>query len=148
MKKIKFELVKDTGRQKFYKCNPPIAKGVKESTVNTVEKMQKEIQNFRGMTFKKRYTLEPMLTDKGIDYVCISDASTHTERLIFPAYKFTDTENPSEPDYTFSTLEIAGTYTYMSEGGNSSTVKEPEYYLKQLAKANRYEYGGASNGNV
>lgn len=61
-------------------------------------------------------------------YVCISDARTHTERLVFSAYKDLD------GGWDIDLLHIAGKMSIL--GGDASTVNEHEYYLNELVRYN------------
>lgn len=121
---IEFTLVLKKERLKIYKCTPPITKGVNE-TFNWGRE-----RNHYLKCIKDKY--RDSLSDK-IEFVAISDAHSHDERLVFPAIKTQD-------GYTnLVGVHMAGIMTFMIYGGDSSTMQEDEYYLNELSEANGYE---------
>lgn len=72
-------------------------------------------------------------------YVAISDAIKHVERLAFPAWKFRSTVDKSIP-YIWQFDTIAGVNTFMIHGGDSRAVKPDEVYLRMIAKGNGFQY--------
>ena len=75
-----------------------------------------------------------MLEDKCF-YVIISDARHHIERLVFAGmrYELPDGEETIGPA---SMLHIGGTLTMMIHGGDPSTIRPDEVYLRQIAILN------------
>lgn len=64
-------------------------------------------------------------------FICVSDAHSHIERLVFPAFWVRKIET-GEIILSHTHTQIAGVWTNKSEGGDESTIEEPEYYVKQL----------------
>lgn len=81
-----------------------------------------------------------IITDlnKGIDTICMSDANTHIERLIFPCVLLRNKET-GEIRHAHTTHNIEGDHTFMSHGGDASSVFPIEEYLTRLGKINRKE---------
>ncbi|TCI26720.1 hypothetical protein EVJ32_04925 [Exiguobacterium sp. SH5S4] len=80
--------------------------------------------------------------DNPTNYVLVSDAKTHIERLVFPVYLqdgfseddiLNKTPNALRVDY----FQIAGKMTLMIEGGDPGSILPDEDYLNQLVFANR-----------
>ncbi len=71
--------------------------------------------------------------------VVISDASTHAERLLFVGYAL---PKDGRMIYGHTYAQIGGRHTFMIYGGDPSSFKEPEVYLRRLAQVNGYNWGG------
>lgn len=122
-KTITFTKVWETSRQSFYKCSPAITKGA-----NSFFDWEREKSYFNEV-LKLEY--RGLLTEE-IEYVCISDAHTHIERLVFPAIK-------TDKSYAALTgVHMAGTMTFMIEGGDIDSIQEHTHYLGELADANGF----------
>lgn len=120
---LTFTKVWETSRKTFYKLSSPITKGV-----NPLFDWETEKFDFRR-TLKPKYV--HFLT-KEIEYVCISDAHTHIERLVFPAMR---------TDKNYEALigdHMAGELTFMHEGGDIDSIQEHTHYLGELADANGF----------
>lgn len=72
---------------------------------------------------------------KGVEYVAISDAHDHIERLAFPAFKIGE-------KYRFLSGDIAGKHTYIDNGGDKDSVYDDAVYLRFLAKINGLKWEG------
>lgn len=128
-------LVHDNGGQRFYKLSSPITKGYK-----TFGKGEKEI--LLELDDCKKY-LKPEYSHlydglTGIDLICVSDAHTHTERLVFAAIAYNNT-------YARTKVQIDGVHTMMIHGGDSRSVKPDQVYLRRLACLNGFYYQQISN---
>lgn len=82
-------------------------------------------------------------------YVAVSDATTHTERLVFPIYikpGFTEEDllNHVKGCIEFDFTNIAGEITMMIYGGDETTIFPDDKYLNDLIEVNK---GGGVNGN-
>lgn len=129
-KEIKFTLVKEESNRKYYQCSELLVKSANKFDII------KDIINSFIERLEDGYS--KYVNPNGLEYICISDAHTHTERLVFPAFKLEDT-------LLINHLHIAGDMTMMICGGDDSLVYEPEHYFKQLAEANGYIYDSVSN---
>lgn len=122
------ELVHDTGKQRFYKLSQKITKGMRlTGKVNLIEALKEE----REKRIKPEY--RDYCPVDGLDLICISDARTHLERLVFGAVKV-----PS--GYGRLTIQIGGVYTFMIHGGDARSMKPDYVYLRSLAKLNGLEF--------
>lgn len=121
------------GVQRFYKLSKPISKFT--NGLNTIEEELNE-------TKKK---LEPkwscLIPDGASDWdiICISDAHTHSERLVFLGCRL---ENNDPPYSRLNSLHLDGTLTMMIHGGNARKMHPDKVYLRRLAAANGYKFGG------
>jgi hypothetical protein len=66
-----------------------------------------------------------------VSIVCISDAKTHFERLVFPAF-YVKNKITGVRKLAYDMLQIAGDMTMMIHGGDPRTFKEPEEYSKEI----------------
>ena len=118
---------------RIYEVSEPIKKGKSDMIgKRTVDKIiisnrDRLKENFKGCVLER--------LGKGVEYVAISDAHTHIERLAFPAFKFGE-------KYGFLCDDIAGKHTYLSEGGDPDSVYEDAVYLRFLAKINGLKWEG------
>lgn len=121
-----------------------------ETTKNyRVYKYDGFLTNFPNKSFELEYAfnysrerLNPkyeMIFDisKGVEYVIISDAHTHIERLVFPACQFKDKETGEIKHLHLSMHKISGRHTFMIDGGNIDDVFPDEVYLRHLQILNR-----------
>lgn len=122
---MKFELVKKTERQRFYKSDVAIKKFP-----------------YKSFDWEKEITLSRSRLKQGIEliddecfYVCVSDAHTHTERLVFACGRYVD-DVGVEDIAPYSMLHIAGAMTMMIHGGDSNSVRADEVYLRQISILN------------
>lgn len=134
--KFKKVAVKDK-RQTFYELSEPITKAPNKNW-NLNEEL-----NYSKHRLKKEY--RKYVPNDSINIICISDAHTHTERLVFPGCLIKHTkETPtlSEKDvyHCLIGLSMDGVNTMLIHGGDISTIHEPEYYLKRIAESNNMNY--------
>lgn len=71
------------------------------------------------------------------DYVCISDAYTHVERLVFLGVIRNDGRGG-----ILDMNNIDGKHTMMIDGGSSEHVYDDKVYLRRLAMANKLKFEG------
>lgn len=71
-----------------------------------------------------------------VDTVVVSDAHTHAERLVFPAFKFKN-KDTGEVIHSHIIIQIAGQWTMKIHGGDVSSMLEPEEYFEQLYEVNK-----------
>lgn len=83
----------------------------------------------------KSYSVD---TPDKYSYVAVSDATSHVERLVFPAWSY-------RRGYVWVNVNVAGYFTFLTHGGDIRSVKQPEVYFRMLAKANGYQYARAAN---
>ena len=131
---MKAKLIQDDMRQRFYELSQPITVGwdecrghfdIAESERNACNGLRKKYQHYIAQV------------DDGIRVVCISDAFTHIERIVFTAYKMDDGK------YRILTgVAIDGKMTMMIYGGDSRAVYKDEVYLRHLAMINRLKWEG------
>ena len=81
--------------------------------------------------------------ESGIDIICISDATTHIERLVFAGIR-AKSSIPNEC-FMFSSLQIDGKYTFRTSGGNINSVYPDEVYLRRIASCNNMNFKLISN---
>lgn len=90
---------------------------------------------------KYREKLLPYLSDeRGTKWICVSDAHTHIERVLFPAIPL-----GTEGGYIFIPNTIGDVHTPMTCGGDASKVFPEEAYINTIAILNGYEYGGITD---
>lgn len=87
--------------------------------------------------FKEGIEIAEDLTE-GIDKVCVSDAHTHIERLVFPAFNVREI-GTGDVRVCHRTNAIAGHHTFMIHGGNSESVKPDAVYLRAIMRLNPTE---------
>ena len=129
MKEITFKKVHDSGKQRFYECNQPLLKG--KSTfidIDITEEMAKAKENTKD-EYKQFIPTECKM-------ICISDATSHAERLVFTACKYKD---DNEWKYGRLSAQIGGTHTMMIHGGDVTSMKDDVVYMRILAKLNGYK---------
>ncbi len=136
-KVLKFTKVQENPRRKFYSLSEPIKKVPNDDF--DWEKEHIELRN------QKKEEYRDFISEKGITAICISDAHTHQERLVFPAMLVkhsikTPTQSGKDEYLPLVGLEIDGIMTMMIHGGDGSTMKEPEYYIKRIAESNNMDY--------
>lgn len=83
------------------------------------------------------------IKQNGVEYVAVSDAHTHTERLVFPGFKLpNELSEKYGQQYVFSSFEIAGKHTMIIDGGDPDTIYDDEIYLRFLARLNNLSWEG------
>ena len=132
MKKLTCKLIETTTNQRFYKLNYPITKGYnrlfgKEVDIN--KEIKAEIKNYKE-DFKQ-------YAPKECNIICISDANSHAERLVFAGLWFILN---GKKTYGRTETQIEGCHTMMIHGGDPSSMKNDMVYIRLLAKLNGYEF--------
>lgn len=122
---MNFELVKETSTQRFYKSNIAIKNFPRKQF-----DWEKEIESS-----KKRLKEGVEMLDDECYYVCVSDAHTHIERLVFVAGRFKKSTGEIIIEL-YSMLHIDGSLTFMTHGGNSEAVYDDEVYLRHIKMVN------------
>ena len=135
---IKFALAHKTLRQRFYKASQPLSKSGKGEDYRYTNSSGDNTMKLYADKEKK--TTKEWQVPATFDGVVVSDAHTHTERLSFPMWEIEPvcSDNP----YIFVCDNICGHMTFMTHGGDIDTVHPDKVYLRKLAAANGYKYGG------
>jgi hypothetical protein len=71
-----------------------------------------------------------------VDCICISDAHTHAERLVFPAMQYYDVGDESNIKVSHRNNNIGGKMTMMIHGGDTSAMYSDEVYIRNLRRYN------------
>jgi hypothetical protein len=126
MKILMAKLVETTSKQRFYELNYPLLKGRRLcEDVDIPQELEESKEKYTKPEFK-----DFVRTD-GAHIVCVSDAGTHTERLVFTAEKFPF-------GYSRLNVQIDGKHTIMIHGGDANSVYPDEVYLRHLAMINGF----------
>ena len=81
--------------------------------------------------------------ESGIDIICISDATTHIERLAFTGIR-AKSSIPNEC-FRLSSVHIDGKHTFRTFGGDIDSVYPDEVYLRRIASCNNMNFKLISN---
>lgn len=120
-------LIKDTGMQRFYRLNHKLTKGY--SVMRGVElDLIKALAESKEKDFKPEY--KECCPLDGANLICISDATTHLERLVFVGVEYGDSQIGR------TRVQIDGSHTFLIHGGNSRSMKPDAVYLRRLAMVN------------
>ena len=112
--------------QEFYELSEPITKTAFKDYLSIKEILTKVKTRLKN---EYKYLIED--GQESVNIVCISDAHTHNERLVFLGVLIKNGNyNRLSDDH------IDGVYTMMIHGGDQRKMYRPEVYLKRLAKAN------------
>ena len=122
---LEFKKVYEKNGQRFYSLSKAVTKAPNPNY--DWEEQKKEIKKRLKDDFKH-------LAPEQIEYVAVSDAHTHIERLLFVAMQ---TDNGYG---CLSLMQLDGVHTFLSHGGNELDVHPDEVYLRRLASANNYNY--------
>lgn len=130
------------GNYRIYKVSEPIKKGKSDLLGDTT--VDKIIESNKDRVYGKFRVIMLERLGKGVEYVAISDAHTHIERLAFPAF---DTGEPGERfphghPYIIPRSEIEGKHTEIISGGDARAVYPDLVYLRRLAQINGYKWEG------
>jgi hypothetical protein len=130
------------GNYRIYKVSEPIKKGISDLFGETT--IDKIIESNKDRVSGKFRVIMLERLGKGVEYVTISDALTHIERLAFPTF---DTGEPGERlphghPYVPLCFEIEGKRTEMISGGDARKVYPDLVYLRRLAQINGYKWEG------
>lgn len=127
MKQVTAKLVYQTRTQRFYELSDSITKGRRHGEdVDIIEDLKYDRDHVKE-EYKK------YIPHTGITILCVSDAMTHIERLVFPAFKYL--ENGVEK-YGWTSLQIDGKHTFMTSGGDPNAVYDDEVYIRHLGRIN------------
>jgi hypothetical protein len=131
---MKATLVHNNGRQRFYALSEPITKGV--SLFGPCDIVD-DINRYIKLRIKPEYK-DGVLDNfkEGCKMIAVSDAHTHIERLVFPAFVREDGE------HCILTCEIDGKHTFMIDGGDPRSVYPDEVYLRHLCIINKLRWEG------
>lgn len=131
MEQLTATLIKSTERQRFYHLSHKIKKGISVLRGKEIDLIE-EMNTSKEKDFKPEYRKYcPM---EGVDIICVSDASTHLERLVFAACDFGDI------GVGRTRVQIDGCHTFMIHGGSSSAMKPDYVYIRRLAKVNGFQF--------
>lgn len=135
MEELTAKLVHTTpdGRQRFYKLNRKIKNGIYFGKHVDIPKDTAETN------FKEEYKYLTDLSKDGVDVICISDAHTHIERLVFAGVEYMD---KGKVCYSRYSTVIDGKNTFLIDGGSYDSVYEPCVYIRHLARLNGFKYNG------
>ena len=122
MREIKVKLVKDEGKQKFYELSSPIKKGrYFYKDIDIENSLREELENVSDR-YKESFSRECKI-------ICVSDAHTHVERLVFAGHRRGN-------EFYRSRTVICGVNTMMINGGDIAKIYEIDVYLRFLGKLN------------
>ena len=122
----------NNGMQRVYKSSQPLinkANGKKYKQETEIKKVYAD---------KAKIKLKEFHCTPEFDHVIVSDSQTHDERIAFPGWSFKPVITPSRP-YFWIADTIAGRNTFMTQGGDSKSVKPDAVYLRMIANANNYK---------
>lgn len=130
---------RDGERLRFYALSEPITKGISD-WVGSVD-IPADIERFCKLRIKPEFRDEIVnQTRDGAHFVVVSDAFTHIERLVFPAWQ------TKEHGMGAGAMEIDGKHTMMIHGGDPDSVYEDEVYLRHLCILNKLKWEGVEYG--
>lgn len=137
MENLKAKLVAklNGGRQRVYQLSMPIAKGY--NRLQGYENDVVEALNYINKRLRPEY-MDIIKEATEVTHIVVSDARTHSERLVFPAMPYTDLNGTLK--YHFSMDEIEGYHTMMIDCGDSSSMKPDYVYIRLLANRNGYKF--------
>lgn len=130
---VTFKLVKTLRNQRIYKADKKLTKGADGKVYFDFGAVKKLYSN------KEKTETKEWVKPDYFDCVVISDATTHIERLAFPAWEYDCVIRPDVP-FIWECDTIAGVNTFMIHGGDHRAVKPDEVYLRMIAKGNNLQY--------
>lgn len=119
---------------RIYEVSEPIKKGKSDWFKGEVS-IDETIEDYLPRIKKEFKDDIASRKGKGVEYVAVSDAHDHIERLAFPAFKIGE-------KYGFLADDIAGKHTYLTDGGDPNSVYDDAVYLRFLAKINGLKWEG------
>jgi len=125
-----------SGRVKIYKASKVLTNKANGKKYKSV----REPVRFYRTKERSRDDLITRHIPTCFQYVAVSDAHTHIERLAFPCWRVKPLDGEGACPYFWITDTIAGVNTFMIHGGDSRAVKPIGVYLRMLAKANGFQY--------
>lgn len=126
-----YELIKEVGNQRTYKVPFKIRKYYSWGKVKNFS----DLIEAHPIKLREGFTLIEDSVKDGTNYVVVSDANTHTERLCFYGFEVIDSEGIKH--ITHNSHQIAGYLTFMSRGGSSEAVYPDKVYLRFLRMINK-----------
>ena len=127
---LKAELVHVHEKLRFLKLNTRIQKGM--SLTGEVNITEKDLEYFTKRVKPEFRDLMPV-GRLGTDIICISDARDHYERLVFSGFEYVLN---GKRCYSRTDTQIGGVHTFSIYGGDFSSMKPDEVYLRILARQN------------
>lgn len=124
MKEIIAKLVSTNDTQRYYELSSPIFIG--RNLGHDVD-IVAELEECKEKRMKPEY--KHLLRTDGCHIICVSDAYTHIERLVFVGEKF-------PAGYGRTSIQIDGSHTMRIHGGDERSVYPDEVYLRHLGMIN------------
>lgn len=131
---MKARLTHKEDKIRFYRLSEPIKTGIRFfGKFNIRESVLAWIEE----TVKPEYLeqIASCFPEEGVSLIAVSDAVTHIERLVFPAFVF-------EGEYHPMNINIDGRPTLMFEGGDIRHVHPDEVYMRHLCMINGLKWEG------
>jgi hypothetical protein len=113
------------GRVRYYQLDFKI-KNIKGIVCKTIE----ELFSKSPVKLIEGYELAEDISES-VDKIAISDATTHAQRLIFPAFYIKNT-NTGETKVIHICNKIHGRHTMLIHGGDVSSMLRAEVYIRAL----------------
>lgn len=118
-------LVKEVSpKQNYYEVDFKIFKGAR----NSIKEIRESLKLKEGIEFADE--------KEWVNTICVSDAYTHIERLVFPVFNFRETYSGKKITTHTNDL-IVGRWTMSIHGGSIASVRSPEVYVRYLRLLNR-----------
>lgn len=129
------KLVNKTANYRIYKLSEPIRIGKSDicGEVNIKEAFEELKKRVREDSPHYNEIIETL--GRECTFVMISDARTHIERLVFPAFEYNG-------KYGWGSGDIGGKHTMMIYGGDQNSIYPDEVYLRRLAQINKLKWEG------
>ena len=130
------KLIKDTGKQRYYQIPFKIEKCFFSSILGRGKPFTiTELWAADPIKLIEPYELAEDIS-KSIDKICVSDAKTHVERLVFPAFNIRD-KLTGETRLIHRCNNIDGRHAMMIHGGDYKSVYSDITYIRHLWLLNR-----------
>lgn len=131
---MKVKKVFEAPTYRIYELTEPIKKG-KSDWLDDEVIIDDVIESYMPRIKEKYKECVASRKGKGVEYVAVSDAHDHIERLAFPAFKIGET-------YGFLCDDIAGKHTYLINGGDPNSIYDDAVYLRFLSRINGLKWEG------
>ena len=125
------KLIKSTPKQRYYQLDFKIKNCFSNGVPTTIESIFKN----DPIKFREGFELAEDISEY-IDKICISDANTHIERLVFPAFNIRNIET-GEITLCHRCNKIDGYNTFMIHGGDINSIWDDKVYIRHLRMANK-----------
>lgn len=126
-------LIEDNGTQRFYKLSHPILKGY-IPLVGKQTDISADLLASKERDFKEEYKHE---CPEACEIICISDAHTHSERLVFVGMEYLYN---GKKILGRTKVQIEGCHTMSIHGGDKRSMKPDAVYLRRLASLNGFYF--------